>query len=178
MKYVQKLVLVPIEKWEKIGDKDPVKQVIVKAVHQKSPTVHRKNTILPVEKVKNQKGSGKMKSLKTSQMFHFLSPKKRIKANNLAYYLEKDDSVKWNDDGELIYNGKFIPDSNIIQLINHALNNNKSKPEGMSTFYKILSKNNVPMKLISNNIGKQIMKKSLVKNKSSWRPPGRLNKPV
>ena len=34
MKYVQKLVLVPVERWEKIGDNIPVKEVLVKSVSQ------------------------------------------------------------------------------------------------------------------------------------------------
>ena len=36
MKNVQKLVLVPVERWEKIGDNIPVKQVSVTSVIQKN----------------------------------------------------------------------------------------------------------------------------------------------
>ena len=32
MKNIQKLVLVPIEKWEKLGLKEPVKEILVKTV--------------------------------------------------------------------------------------------------------------------------------------------------
>ena len=40
MKHIQKLVLVPIEKWEEIGDKSVVKEVSVKTVPLMNPQVH------------------------------------------------------------------------------------------------------------------------------------------
>ena len=38
MKNVQKLVLVPVERWEKIGDNIPMKQVSVTSVTLEAPT--------------------------------------------------------------------------------------------------------------------------------------------
>ena len=64
MKNVQKLVLVPIEKWEKLGQKnEPVKEVLVKTVPLKNQLPQMKAQVknqLPQMKVqrKNQLGQG------------------------------------------------------------------------------------------------------------------------
>ena len=58
----------------------------------------------------------------------------------------------------------------------HAIQNNKSKPVGMKSFYKILAKANIPSKLILNKDGQHIMKKTLDERSNTWRPPGQLNK--
>ena len=177
MKHIQKLVLVPIEKWEEIGDKSIVKEVSVKTAPLMSPQVPLKaisqmNTL----KVKNQQGLGKIKKSNKSQMFLYLPLKKRSKGLLLLHYLEKSENIKWNKTGELLYKGKMIPNSNVIELITHAIQNDKSNPIGMKTFYKILAKANIPIKLIMNKEGRHIMKKTLDEKNNIWRPPGQLNK--
>lgn len=110
-------------------------------------------------------------------MFQFLSPKKKkIKASKLFEYLTVNNIFRLNEDGEIIHNGKIIDNSNIVELITHAVQNDKTHPIGMDFFYKTLMKNNIPMKFISNKIGQKIMKKTFFNKNSSWRPPGRLNK--
>ena len=179
MKYVQKLVLVPIERWEKIGDNIPVKEVTVKTVPQKN-TSPLKNQIHPVEsvkvKVKNQKGLGKNILPKTSQMFHFLNREKRNQAVRLFHYLLKHNIFSLNSDGEIIRNGETLHDSNLIELISHAVQNDSFRPIGMKYFYKMLKKKNIPERYVSNKYGRKIMNKSLSDETSKWRPPGRLNK--
>ena len=63
MKYVQKLVLVPVERWEKIGDNIPVKEVLVKSVSQTNvsqvPHHHQKKThTSQMKRVKNSPVTG------------------------------------------------------------------------------------------------------------------------
>ena len=58
MKNVQKLVLVPIEKWKQIGDNSPMKEVSVETAPLMNPQVHRK--VISQLKVNNQEGSGKI----------------------------------------------------------------------------------------------------------------------
>ena len=96
MKHIQKLVLVPIEKWEEIGDESVVKEVSVKTVPLMNPQVHPKaisqmNTL----KVKNQQGLGKIEKSNPSQMFLYLSPKKRSKGSLLLHYLENSENIEW-----------------------------------------------------------------------------------
>ena len=104
------------------------------------------------------------------------SPKKRSKGSLLLHYLENSENIQWKENGEVVYKQKVIPNSNIITLITHAIQNNKSKPVGMKSFYKILAKANIPSKLILNRDGRHIMKKTLDERSNIWRPPGRLNK--
>ena len=60
-----------------------------------------------------------------------------------------------NKDGEIIKHGKILYESNIVELINHAVDNVSSKPIGMKYFYQTLKRNNVPERYISNKIGKK-----------------------
>ena len=109
-------------------------------------------------------------------MFHFLPVEKRKKASKLFQYLTTHKIFRLTPDGEFIIKGKKVNDSNIVELITHAVDNISSEPIGMKYFYRKLKKNNVPNRYISNKIGKQIMNKSLSNETSTWRPPGRLNK--
>ena len=179
MKNIYKLVLVPIERWEKKGDKIPVKEVVLKSVPQMNVS-HQKNHISQVKKVKlkNQQGWGKFRHLKQSPMFHFLTPEKRKKASKLFQYLMKTKIFSLNKDGEIIQNGKTLYESNIVELISHAVENGSSNPIGMKYFYQMLRKNNVPERYISNKIERKIMNKSFLHQTSGWRPPGHLNRNV
>ena len=179
MKNVQKLVLIPIERWDKIGDKIPVKEVTVKSVPQKNIS-HQKNHVSQIEnmKVTDQQGMGKSQVHKEIQMFHFLTPRKKKEASKLFQLLTKHKIFSLTDDGEIIIKGKIVHQSNILELITHAVQNISSNPVGMKYFYKTLIKNNIPMRYISNKIGRKIMNKSLLEDTSSWRPPGHLNKEI
>ena len=95
MRNVQKLVLVPIEKWEKLGQKnEPVKEVLVKTVPLKNQLPLMKaqvNNHLPKTKVwrKNQLGQGTVMTSSEYQIFPRTSLKKKNKSLSLLYYLKK-----------------------------------------------------------------------------------------
>ena len=151
-----------------------MKEVLVKSVPQKdiqkNVSPPKKTPVSQVKKVKNQQGLGK------TQMFHFLTPVKRMKAVKLFKYIMKNKMFSLNNDGELIHNGNTLHDSNIVELITHAVQNVLSTPTGMKFFNKTLKKKNIPVKYISNKIGKKILNKSLLGDTLTWRPPGHLNK--
>ena len=181
MKYVQKLVLVPVERWEKIGDNILVKEVLVKSVSQMNVSQHphqkkKKTHTSQMKRVKNQEGLGTGVFQKETLMFHFLIPEKRVKALKLFKYLLNNKIFALNEDGEIIQKGKTIHGSNIVELITYAVQNVSSIPVGMKYFYTTLKKKNIPEKYISNKKGRKIMNKSFTDESSSWRPPGRLNK--
>ena len=69
MKNIQKLVLVPIEKWEKLGIKEPVKEVSVKTVHLKDQSFQKK----AISQVRNQQSQGMSKKMMIPQKYHQLS---------------------------------------------------------------------------------------------------------
>ena len=89
MKHIQKLVLVPIERWEKMGDSIPMKEVLVKSVSQMNVSQHphqkkkKKTHTSQMKIVKNQEGLGTGVFQKETRMFHFLIPEKRVKALKL-----------------------------------------------------------------------------------------------
>ena len=84
--------------------------------------------------------------------------------------------MQWNDNGEIMYQGDAVKNSNIIQLIKHAIENDRSKPVGMKLFYKKLGSSNIPNTLISNVLGLNIINKIRKQRNYLWRPPGRVNK--
>ena len=163
MKNVQKLVLVPIEKWQKLGQKnEPVKEVLVKTVPLKKHLPQMKVQVenqLPQMKVqgKNQLGQGIVTTSLEHQIFPYMSLKKRNKSLSLLYYLRKNKDIKWNKKGEILHKGKILPETNIIHLIKHAMQNDKSRPHGVKAFYRILAKANIPKKLISNKEGVEFL---------------------
>ena len=61
MKYVQKLVLVLLERWEKIGDNIPVKEVVVKSASQMnvSQVPHQKKKKTHTSQMKRVKKPGR-----------------------------------------------------------------------------------------------------------------------
>lgn len=79
----------------------------------------------------------------------------------LAYMLLKKMSsvVKINDKGEIMYKGKFIKHSNVYKLIEHAISSHsKILPKGYKEFYNLLKKISFPHHVITNKIGKKILK--------------------
>lgn len=110
-------------------------------------------------------------------MIECLTPEKSNKAQTLLRYIEKDNNMTWNDDGEFEYKGKVIWNSDIKKLIIHTLwNNNKTDIKGLKIFYQALSSLNLPKHLITNKIGRSIMKETRRKCDDKWRPPGKLYK--
>ena len=144
MKYVQKLVLVPVERWEKIGDNIPVKEVLVKSVSQMNvsqvPHQKKKTHTSQMKRVKNQEGLGTGVFQKETLMFHFLILEKRVKALKLFKYLLKYKIFELNEDGEIIQKGKTIHGSNIVELITHAVQNVSSIPVGMKILHNFKEK--------------------------------------
>ena len=170
MKNIQKLVLVPIEKWEKLGIKEPVKEVSVKTVPLKHQSFQKK----AISQVKNQQGQGMSKKMMIPQKSHQLSLTKSEKGLELLKVLRKNDNIKLNKKGEICYKGKLLKRSNVYELINYAKHTNMNPPIHMRSFYKILAKSMIPNKFIKNKEGRNIMNKEIHDTDSIWRPPGRI----
>ena len=210
MKIMRKLVLVPLEEWEKIKPQQQSRQrgedkksISVPQMVLKSPKKEEKwsnppaaaaaaaaaaeQTSLPVKK-ENRKKRKKERSLteemkeekslkkikedikeekfpnnKVSQPIlrieHF-SPAQRKNAAKLLKYLRKSKKVAYNDKLEIIYNKKVLENTNIVNLIEHALSRRNRLPiPGMTRFYRILRNVKVPIEFVKNPLGKIIMNK-------------------
>ena len=168
MKNIQKLVIVPIEKLETLGLKEPVKEVSVKRVPLKDQSFQKK----AISQVKNQQGQGIQKKMMIPQKFPQSSLIKRNKGLELLKLLRKNDNIKLNKKGEICYKGKLLKKSNVYDLINHAIHTNKNTPIHMRSFYKILAKIVIPNKFTKNKEGRNIMNKEIHDTDARWRPPG------
>ena len=68
---------------------------------------------------------------------------KKLKANK--------DVVGWNDHGQMVFEGRTIPGTNVIDLINDSLRQRKNfNPAGWQLFAKALGRMNVPEGIIRN----------------------------
>ena len=109
-------------------------------------------------------------------MDNYTNVKHLSRAESLLRYIEKSKDISWNSKGELQYKNQVIPLSNIKILIDHAIRNISTKPEGIKLFYQALSSSNVPKLLVANKLGRSLMKKYKNVKKNRWRPPGILDR--
>lgn len=99
-----------------------------------------------------------------------LNYKNKIK--KLIYYINKFDIISWNKNMEMVYKGKVIQNSNIVKLLYHAVKETKKNSQGMKIFYKALAEIKVPLKMIENKYGQELLTQKELK----WKPPGIRNK--
>ena len=184
MTHVNKLVLVPLDEWEKI--KSPHnkegKQVVTVSLPVQKKVSHLS---YPQKKIQDhpnsapvviqvQKGLG-MKKMIMKQLSKYLPPSRRERGASLVRYITKNNIVSWNKDWSLIYKDKTIPHSDIRKLIRHAVLDSDKEPTGMKVFYKGLSQLDVPKIIIANKTGRHLMKKYKTEKVSEFRPPGKLD---
>ncbi len=73
------------------------------------------------------------------------------KAKVLLKYLEQNKNVAWSKNGELIYNGKIVPHTHVVDLVQDTLRKRKTHtPHGWKTFASALKESNVPRDVIGN----------------------------
>lgn len=76
------------------------------------------------------------------------------KAGLLLDRLKKTKVLKWNDDGEISYRGKMIPDSNIVDLVTNTMKTRPPKrlgfPIGNDEFAQALKETNIPRDYVQN----------------------------
>ena len=79
-------------------------------------------------------------------------PTMKSRARQLVKKLkENKDLITWDDKAQLIYEGKPVPGSNVIDLVNDALRHRKNfNPQGWRLFAKALSDVNVPEGIVRN----------------------------
>lgn len=73
------------------------------------------------------------------------------KAKLLLQRLKRHPELKWNEKGEMIYEGQLYPQSHMADLVNDVLRKRKGfEPEGWKVFSQALHEQNVPQDLIGN----------------------------
>ena len=78
----------------------------------------------------------------------------KSKAERLIQRLKSDPDVKWNERGELEFQGRLIKNSNLTDLVNDVLRKRKNAgdPIGWQTFAKVLQNVNAPQDLVINPV--------------------------
>ena len=79
-------------------------------------------------------------------------PTMKIRARQLVKKLkENKDLITWDDKAQLVYEGKPIPASNVVDLVNDALRHRKNfNPHDWKLFAKALSDINIPERIVRN----------------------------
>ena len=166
MKFVTKMVLIPIEDWEKVKKHLPTKNILSTVeVDQMTPVKQEKlmtnSGVKQVDMKKKKRVFLKVMERKKKNaisIINYLPKKYRSKAFSLFRYILKNYNMSWDNKGTFKYKNKIIPKSNILHLVTHALLKDvKDKPPGMKQFYEGLSDVNVPEYLVANKIGKLII---------------------
>ena len=80
-----------------------------------------------------------------------LPKKHQKKAELLLERIRRSPSVGWNSRQELVIDGKTIPDTNIVDLIDDVTRpTSRREPKAIEDFVRALKKDNVPRTLVSN----------------------------
>ena len=68
---------------------------------------------------------------------------KKLKSNK--------DLVGWNEQGQMVFKGRSVPSTNIVDLVNDSLRQRKNfNPDGRELFSKVLGHLNVPEGIVRN----------------------------
>lgn len=144
MKYVNKLVVVPVEEWERMKTDEE---------EDKNKIISHNQTIISDSSVPLLNDSNE------SQFRRIIEPipnEGKEHAGALLTLLSKRSF--WNNGGEIISDGQIIPGSSIVQLITHAVTNDPTfTPVGILQFYQLLKERDIPVELITSEKGRDLM---------------------
>ena len=156
MKFVTKLVLIPIEEWEKVKKHLPAKNILNTVEVDQAPQMKKKSTRsmgssnrmeLCRKEIVQDNGTKQMevkrkkkhylkvmdrKKKNAISIINHLPKKYRSKAFSLFRYILRNYNISWDNKGTFKYKNKIVPNSNILHLVTHALLKNiEDKPPGM-----------------------------------------------
>ena len=84
---------------------------------------------------------------------------------------ENKEFVRWNDQGQMIFKGRTIPGTNIVDLVNDTLRQRKNfNPPGWELFSKALGNLNVPESIVRNAKRLKIVKEYKTKDIRNTEP--------
>ena len=91
----------------------------------------------------------------------------------LEHLKERPDIIRWNDNGEVIFKGDKIPDSNLIDLISSVTTQRKLNLPLMTqtVFMKALSEVNVPESWIKNKKSRSLYESYKMSSNQELQPP-------
>lgn len=148
MKFTEKMILLTEAKYKKLMEKKPMEVPETRSMD--SPQCQVLPFLEPTEGgEKTMEGMGE--ELSKDIILSAMPKSYKSRAGNLLNHIDHSKLLGWNENGELIYNSKLIPHSQIVDLLRDALWEQKFKPIGSEEFYRGLHQSNVPLALIGNH---------------------------
>jgi hypothetical protein len=97
----------------------------------------------------------------------------KSRAHQLVRKLKSNqDIVGWNDQGQMMFKGRVIPGTNIIDLVNDSLRKRKNfNPEGWELFSKALRHLNIPEGVVRNENRLGLIREYKIKGLPEETPP-------
>jgi hypothetical protein len=143
---MRKMMLVPVDIYEKYFPRSAQSPTDVETkLQQQARFMHE----IPMQKqIEPQPNQLPLSSDFIEQMNVKYRPRARLLVGHLE---ENKHRIQWSDLGELIYHGRVIPSSHIVDLI-YGLAKPKSakQPVGLAEFMMLLKQTNVPREYIAN----------------------------
>ena len=135
-KQLQQPVSLPI-----ITEETPQQQIVKQEAETSIPVVHQQNV--------------------TTDIVQSVPKALRSKTELLVNRLVQSGLVSWNDDGVVSMQGKVIPKSNIIDLVNEVVRSRKTPryPPGIGQFTNILHRLNIPREYLGRPVQSVTIKK-------------------
>ena len=134
------------QRYQNVHDQKQAKPISVQLV---PPTVKSDFTSAIKRDIKEEKPSDQV----SMEIVQSLPKTLKNRAELLLQKLKQQgEEVNWNDRGELVYNGKEVRGSNMLDLVNDILRNRRktSTPQGWEYFARGLAHMNIPNELIQN----------------------------
>ena len=156
MKFTEKMILLTEAKYKKLMEKKPMEIQQMRTMENPemrtmySPQCQVLPFLEPTEgSEKTMEGMGE--ELSKDIILSAMPKSYKSRAANLLNHIDHSKVLGWNENGELVYNSKLIPHSQIVDLVRDALWEQKFKPIGSEEFYRGLHQSNVPLALIGNH---------------------------
>jgi hypothetical protein len=104
-----------------------------------------------VERVADARVEENKKALDEKDVLESIAVDDRHKAKRLLSYLKRSPEAKLDHNGELTYQQRRVPGSNVVDLIDNVLSKTGTdRPEGWNEFVNLLKEVKVPRTLIAN----------------------------
>lgn len=160
-----------LQRYLNFYDKRMSKPVRVSVAQPATPANEEKEDKPMPEKDDDEIESDIVDSVPTTMKSRARQLVKKLKANK--------DIIGWNDQGQMLYKGRPVPGTNIVDLVNDSLRQRKNfNPEGWELFSKALGHLNVPEGVVRNEKRLGLIREYKTKGLPEDLPPQKPHPPL
>lgn len=169
MSSIKKLVLLPVNKYERLVKNQSLSQQTEGQTTNNEPSSVQVKTSAVLENIEDE---SKSSQLDVDLILAAIPRLFKARAKGLLDHIGQSANIDWNGAGELVLRGRPIPNTHIADLVKHAMRNyTQFNPRGQHEFYTSLAEINVPRALIGNTRGLH----QLQEGRNIITPPGILD---